>query len=178
MNHERPAPSEFRPEFGRYVSLVPDGDLVEFLTLQGVELADRCAGLPDAKASFRYAPGKWSVRELLGHVLDTERVFGYRTLALARGDSSDLPSFEENGYAAASGHDRVPIGELAEEFSHLRKSHVLLLRHLEEAAWGRVGSVSGFATSTRAMAFVLAGHAAHHAAVLARLYGVGAAPAA
>jgi uncharacterized damage-inducible protein DinB len=133
---------------------------------------DALSGLSDERASWRYAPEKWSVREVLGHVVDTERVFGYRALAIARGETYSLPSFDENAYAAIAGHDRAAIDRLAEEFATLRRSHALMLSHLDEDAWSRKGVVNGNPMSTRAMAFIMAGHVRHHARILTDRYGL------
>lgn len=168
----RPAPGEYPEFFERYISLLTHDTVVPVLNAQASAMHDALSGLSDERAAWRYAPEKWSVRELLGHVIDTERVFGYRALAIARGETYSLPSFDENAYAAIAGHDRAPIDQLAEEFATLRRSHVLMLSRMDEAAWSRRGVVNGNPMSTRAMAFVMAGHVRHHARMLTERYGV------
>lgn len=168
----RPLEGEYAEHFVRYVSLVEEHDILPVLNAQASTIHDALSGLSDARAATRYAPGKWSVREVLGHVVDAEQVFGYRALALARGEHVSLPSFDENGYADAAGHDRVPIDELAEQFATLRRSHVLMLKHLDRDGWTRVGSVNEHPTSARAVAFIMAGHVRHHARILTDRYGV------
>lgn len=168
----RPPPDEYPEFFERYVSLLTQDSVVPVLNAQASAMHDALSGLSDERAGWRYAPEKWSIRELLGHVVDTERVFGCRALAIARGETHSLPSFDENAYAAIAGHDRAAIDQLAEEFATLRRSHVLMLSHLEEDAWSRKGTVNGNTMSTRAMAFIMAGHVRHHARILTERYGV------
>jgi hypothetical protein len=168
----RPSPAEYFAYFERYVSLVPEGDVLPLLIYQVGAVRAACGPLSEERAGFRYAPGKWSVRQVLGHIIDTERVFGYRALCIARGEVLSLPSFDENAYGAAAGHDLCPLLELVEEFSALRQSHIHMLRHLDRTAWERVGRVNEHPTSTRAMAYIMAGHVRHHAAVLSERYGV------
>ena len=107
---------------------------------------------------------------MLGHVIDCERIFGYRALCLARGESQSLPGFEQDDYAAVAGHDAVPLSELVEEFASLRASHVHMFAHFDEPAWTRIGLVNGHPTSARAMAFVIVGHARHHVNILRERY--------
>jgi hypothetical protein len=172
MNPQRPLPGTHNPYFDRYISLIQEVDILATLDAQISHLRSGLAGLADEKAAYRYAEGKWSVRQVVGHVIDTERVFGYRALAVARGERTDLPSFDENVYASLAHHDSCPITELVEEFCELRSSHFRMFRHLDDSAWDRLGSVGGHATSARAMAFVIAGHTRHHASILASRYGL------
>ncbi|MBZ5588719.1 MAG: DinB family protein [Acidobacteriia bacterium] len=168
----QPEASEYDPYFERYVTLVRGGQILKVLEEQAGSVRRALSSLPGAIASFRYAPGKWSVREVVGHWTDGERVFGYRALAFARGEQAPLPSFDENEYARTSGHDSIPLGELVEEFSAVRAATLHLLRHLQPEAWTRVGVASGRPVSVRALAFIMAGHVAHHMALLHERYGV------
>jgi len=168
----RPAEAEYAPYFGRYISLVSESDVLEALRTQAKALPEGLRRLSEEKAGYRYAPGKWSVREVLGHLIDGERVFGYRSLRIARGDVLSLPSFDENQFAGAAGHDRCPLPELLEEFAALRTSHLLMYRHFDEVAWKRIGRVNEQPTSTRALAFIMAGHVRHHCSILSTRYGV------
>ncbi|HLA63823.1 MAG TPA: DinB family protein, partial [Rhodothermales bacterium] len=143
------------PYFERYTSLVTEDDLIDLLRRQGEAVPDALGTLDDAQAGHRYAPEKWTVREVIGHLTDTERVFGYRALALARDPGADLPSFDENVYAAHAPHDRVPIAALAEEFAALRRSHIYLFEALDAAAWNHAGRVSGGPGTPRGMAYIL-----------------------
>ena len=173
MRIGRPAAGEYAPYFERYVSRVPEDDVVPVLERQRAELRTAFSGVSEAKGGYRYAPGKWTVRELLGHVIDTERIFGYRALCIARGETAPLPGFEQDPYVANAGHDRWTLAELLEDFDAARRGDLALLSHLDEAAVRRVGTSSGHPTSVRAIAYILAGHVRHHLAVLAEKYGVG-----
>jgi hypothetical protein len=172
MKIDRPAPSEYHPAFQRYVSRVSEDDVLPALEKQPAELRAALGGLTEEQAGFRYAPGKWSIREVLGHVTDAERVFGYRALCVARGDVTPLPSFEENDYAANAGHDRYALRELLDEFEHLRRSNVSMLSHLDGGAILNVGNANGSPVSARALASIMVGHVRHHMAVLAEKYGI------
>jgi DinB superfamily len=172
----RPTPTEYFHEYERYISLVPDANIVDVLAEQRPALRTSLGSLPDDRAGFRYAPGKWTVRETVGHLIDAERVFGYRALWFARGDVQPLPGFDQDPFAATAHHDRFPIGELVDELCALRESHVLMFRHLDADAWKRHGAASGHPMSTRAAAFIMAGHVLYHAALLRDRYGIPVAP--
>jgi hypothetical protein len=176
MRIERPAAGEYAPYFERYVGRVPEADALPILERQRAEIRAALEGLPEAKGGYRYAPGKWSIRELLGHVTDTERIFGYRALCIARGETAALPGFEQDPYVANAGHDRWTLAELCEDFDAVRRANLAMLSHLDDTAVRRIGTSSGHATSVRAIAYILAGHARHHLAVLAEKYGVSPAP--
>ncbi|MDD5563740.1 MAG: DinB family protein [Thermoanaerobaculaceae bacterium] len=168
----RPEAGEYAPYFERYVALVPGEDPVAALEEQATTAGRMLRGLSEAGAGFRYAAGKWSVREVVGHCADAERVFGYRALSFARGEKAALPPFDENEFARLAGHDGVALAELLDEFAAVRAATLHLLRHLPAAAWQRRGVASGKEISVRAIAFVMAGHVAHHVAILSEKYGV------
>jgi DinB superfamily len=174
MKSSRPLPNEYDVAFERYVSHVPETDILAALERQPAELAAALASVPPEREGHRYAPGKWSIREVVGHMLDSERVMGYRALAISRGDKAALPGFEEKDYAATAGHDSRTLASLLEEIASLRASHVPMLRHLDEAAWVRIGTANSLPITTRALAYILVGHVRHHVAVLREKYGVGA----
>jgi hypothetical protein len=168
---ERPDPSEFAPSFAGYVKLVPEGDILACLAAQPGDLRRLLAGIPPERETHRYAPGKWSIREVLGHVCDAERVFGYRALCVGRGDKTALPGFDENDYAAASGADTRPLPALLEELERARLANLDVLRHLPEAAWRHLGTANHGPLSVRGQAYVMAGHVLHHMGVLRDRYG-------
>ena len=168
----RPTPAEYYSYFERYVSLVPESDVLSALSKQLKAAEEPWATRLEERAGFRYAEGKWTVRELLGHVIDTERVFGYRALSIARGETTSLPGMDEKQYASASGHDQCAARELVDEFAALRRSHVLMFRHLPESVWTKIGRVNEHPTSTRALAFIMVGHVRHHAEILVSRYGI------
>ena len=172
MSSVRPVSGTYSLHFAPYIALVTEPDVLAVLETQGAAFEPALRRLPAGAARARYAEGKWSVAQVVGHVVDCERVFGYRALATARGEKAALPSFDEDAYAAAAGHDDCPLDELLDELAALRRSHVLMFRHLDGAAWDRLGLVGGHPNAARAWAFVMAGHLRHHANVLRERYGV------
>ena len=172
MKSSRPNADEYDVAYERYVSRVPETDILSALERQPAELAAVLASVPPEREEYRYAPGKWTIRGVVGHVLDAERVFGYRALCVARGDKTSLPGFEENDYAANSGSDRRTLASLAAEFTSLRASHVLMLRYVDDASWVSVGSANALPVTPRALSYILVGHVRHHVAVLREKYGV------
>jgi hypothetical protein len=168
----RPRPDEFDPSYGGYVSLVPDSGFDEVLRGQPAELA-RCAeAVPGEREQFRYDEGKWSIREVFGHVIDAERVFGFRAFSFGRGETAPLPSFDENDYVARSRYHERPLETLVEEFRALREAHLLMLTWQAESDWVRKGTASGNSISVRALAYIMAGHVRHHIGILRDRYGV------
>ena len=172
MNLARPEAAEYAPFYAGYVARVSEDDVLKALSKQQDEVRALAGSLSAAKESFRYADGKWSVRQVLGHLVDGERVFGYRAFCFSRGEQAALPGFDENEYVAAAGADRFPAAELAEEFASVRASNLLFLRRLSAAEAARVGTASGKPISVRALAYIMAGHPRHHLAVLRERYGV------
>jgi hypothetical protein len=170
----RPSPDEFAPYYQRYVERVPGDDLVAALEAQTPRTLAVLGAVPEARAGHRYGPGKWSVREVVGHVADAERVFAYRALRFARGDETPLATFDENAYVARGGFDARPLAEIADEFAAVRRATLALFRGLDAGAAGRGGTASGWGVTVRALGYIIAGHELHHLAVLAERYGVGA----
>ncbi|HYE58379.1 MAG TPA: DinB family protein, partial [Rhodothermales bacterium] len=144
------------------------------LERQATELDALLRSLDEERARHRYAPGKWSVKEVLGHVTDAERIFAYRLLCIARGDQTSFPGFDENAYVPNSGADDRSMDDLLDEFAAVRRATLALLRGLPDAAMTRIGTANGQLVSVRALPFILAGHAQHHLNVLRERYGVGA----
>lgn len=172
MSHPLPRPTagDAAPYYFTYIDQVPDGDVLEVLAA-GVEETRSClAGLDEEQERLRYAPEKWSLREVVGHVLDTERLFGYRAFHMARGDAAPLPGMDQDAWAAASGAHHRPVAELLDELDLVRRGHLALFESLDAEAWERTGTASGFSFRVRAMPFILAGHEIHHRKVLAERY--------
>jgi hypothetical protein len=167
---QRPDAAEYAPHFEKYVSLVPAGDILATLGTQLEETLALVGGLSESQGDHRYAPGKWSIKEVLGHVIDAERTFGYRALRFSRNDLVPLPGFDQNEYVCHASFDRWPLRELGAELGHVRHSHILFFRHLEDAAWQRRGVASGHEVSVRALAYIIAGHVAHHVRILRERY--------
>ncbi len=162
----RPDAAEYPAAVKNYIRLVPDGDLRDFLAVQAEEFVTLVGPLDDAQALVKHAPYTWTIKQVVGHMADCERVFGYRAMRLSRHDTTPLPGFDENAYMAAIDFDRLPLGDLLAEFESQRRSNVLLLRHLDAEAWRRVGTINLHPMTVRAVAYVMAGHAAHHLAIL------------
>lgn len=167
----RPQPGEYEPDFGDYIGLPPDGDLMAFLDVQLAELRGLLGSLSEAESLHKHAPYTWSIRQVVGHMNDCERVFGHRVLRIARDDKTPLTSFDQTAYMQNSDFDRWPLGELLDEFEHVRRSHLLLFRHLAPEAWLRRGTVIGHPATARAFAWVIAGHAKHHLDILHKRLG-------
>ena len=168
----RPGAGEHVPYYGKYTSLVPDGSIVDTLRAQGAETAALLASVPAAKEEHRYADGKWSVKEVVGHMADAERVFAYRALRFSRGDKTPLASFDENTYVPAGAFGARTLPSLAEEFRAVREATIRLLDGLDESAMSRVGVAAENPITVRALAWIIAGHERHHVAILRERYGL------
>ncbi len=166
----RPVAGDVAPYYFGYVDLVASGDVLSILA--GGLAETRCAlrGIAPERETHRYAAGKWSVREVIGHILDAERVFGNRAFHMARGDQAPLPSMEQDDYVATGGADRRPLADLFDELEHLRESHLRMFRSFDRETWERVGTAAGVPFRVRAFPFVLAGHEMHHRRVLVEKY--------
>src|SRR5450755_1435130 len=154
----KPDASEHAAYYSRYVDLVADGDILGTLAGQIGSTLAQLQKVSDRDSLKRYAAGKWSVREVLGHMIDTERIFAYRALRFARNDRTDLPGFEQDDYIAAANFDQRPWLLLLEEFEAVRRSNVLMFRGLSEDAWQRQGVANGNPMSVRAAAYMIAGY--------------------
>ncbi len=168
----RPAETEYAPFYAKYVGLVPEADVLATLEGQIEDFRRFTKSVPPGRETYRYGPDKWSVREVIGHLTDGERVFGYRAFAISRGEQQALPSFDENAYVAQSGYDRIALADLADELVMVRRANLAVLRRLEPGAWTRMGTASGKPVSVRALAHVMVGHPRHHLAVLRERYGL------
>ncbi len=167
-----PNPDEYAPFYSGYVQRQIGTDVLLRLPEQAAEVERRFAAVPPEREGWRYAEGKWSVRQVLGHVIDAERVFGYRAMCIARGESKPLPGFDENEYVANAPFQHLAVADLLREFLALRAGHVLLFSHLSPADWSRLGNANGHPVSVRALPYIMAGHVHHHLEILATRYGV------
>ncbi|HEV2916068.1 MAG TPA: DinB family protein [Pyrinomonadaceae bacterium] len=166
----KPDQTEYAEYYGRYVSLVPGVDVLEALSRQLDDTLALLGRIDESQAAYRYAPEKWSIRELVGHMIDTERVFAFRALCFARNDASPLPGYDQNHYTSNASFDQYPLGELAAEFEHVRRATILMFKHLDEEAWRRRGTANNSEVSVRALAYIIAGHELHHGEVLRSKY--------
>ena len=169
----RPQPDEFAAYYQKYVQRVPDGDVVELLARQIEDTAALLAAVKEPDAGFRYAPGKWSIREVVGHLADSERVFAYRALRFARGDEMALASFEQDAWMPVAGFDHRSLADLIAEYRDVRRSTLALVRSLDAAAFARAGTASGNRVTVCALVYIIAGHERHHVAILRERYGLG-----
>ena len=169
----RPKPDEYPGSFKAYIDRVPDGDLLAFLDRQLAEKLALLRPLDPQRAQFRYAEGKWSVAELVGHITDGERIFAYRALRFARGDETPLPGFEENDYVPAGRFDDRALSDLLDEAAAVRAASLALFRGLPPDSFDRRGLANEQPISVRALAWGIAGHENHHLGVLRERYGIG-----
>jgi DinB superfamily len=170
----RPEPTEYAAIYSAYVDLVPEEDILAVLARQSEILRRVADSVTEAKETYRYAPEKWSVRELVGHLGDIERVFGFRAFCFSRGETAPLPGFDERLYIVHSGYADRSLESLAGDFVGLREANLHVLRGLDAAGWERTGIANSHPISVRALAFAMAGHFRHHLAVLRERYGIGA----
>jgi hypothetical protein len=166
----RPARNEYAAYYDRYISLVPEGDIVGVIEKQKDETLSLLRGISEDRAGHRYAADKWSIKEVVGHVIDAERVFAYRALRFGRGDSTELAGFEQDDYVKTGGFDGRTLADLACEFEHVRDSTISLLRNLDTVALARTGVASENLVSVKALVYIIAGHELHHMSVLRERY--------
>jgi hypothetical protein len=167
----RPEATEYAPFYANYIALVPDGDIVDVLEEQRRELVALLRDTSEEQGNTRHAPYTWSVKEVIGHITDAERVFGYRALCIARAEQTPLPGFDENAYVRSAGFDAYRLSDLVSEFDFLRRSHVCFFRGLNAAAAQRRGTANNAAVSVRALAYIIAGHTRHHHLILRKRLG-------
>ncbi len=167
----RPQDSEIAPHAKAYVDLVPGDDVLAILSEQIERTLALLSGIGDERASgFRYAPGKWTAKDIAGHLSDTERIFAYRALRIGRQDTTPLPKFEQNDYVEKAGSNERQLQDLVEELRLVRQASLALFRGLPEAAWMRCGRVSEWDLTVRGIAFTTAGHELHHYRILQERY--------
>jgi hypothetical protein len=169
----RPASDEAAPFYHGYIAEVRGENIAEQLAAQLREVEGLFASIEDKAALARYAPGKWSIKEVVGHLCDAERIFGYRLLRISRGDRTPLPGFDENAYVPAGQFDARPLRSLVDEFRAVRQATLALVQGVPAQRWGERGEANGQAISARAVAYILVGHVVHHLGVLRERYGVG-----
>ena len=166
----RPEPGEYDPYYDRYIALIPDADILTTLDNQRRQMMMLLCGRDEADGDFRYAPGKWTANEMLGHVCDTERIFAYRALRISRGDQTPIEGFEQDDYVKNGPFGHAPMSEMIEDYIAVRRATLTLLRNLDETAWARRGSANKKEISVRALAYLIAGHELHHKKILEEKY--------
>jgi hypothetical protein len=166
----RPAADEYSAFNPAYLTQVPEADVLPSLVRQPGELRQLLAGVDGAREHFRYAEGKWSIRQVVGHLSDVERVFGHRAYAIAKGDPAPLPGFDENAYVGVANFDARLLADLLDEFETVRRGNLFTLRNCSERQWLAAGVANGATVTVRALAFLLVGHVRHHMQILSARY--------
>jgi hypothetical protein len=166
----RPQAGEYAPYYDRYISLIAGEDILNTLDQQRRQMMLLLSGRDEEDGDFRYAPGKWSAKEVLGHVCDTERIFAYRALRFSRADATPLAGFEQDDYVREGPFAQRPLCDLIEDFISVRRATLSLLRNLDEAAWSRRGVANKNEVSVRGLAYIIAGHEVHHRRILEEKY--------
>src|SRR5215831_1441606 len=166
----RPAKSEYDPYYQRYISLVPDEDVLVALDQQLSETLILLRSLSEHHGAFRYEPNKWSVKEVLGHLIDTERIMAYRALRIARNDRTPIPGFEQDDYVLNGPYSALRLADLVDEFKAVRAATLSLFRNLRPEDWTRVGTANKNDVTVRALAYIIAGHELHHRHILEERY--------
>jgi uncharacterized damage-inducible protein DinB len=169
----RPNPDEYFEYYGKYIALVPDEDALSLLRDQFEDTLVLLRPLDEVRSRHRYAPGKWSVKEVVGHLTDAERIFAYRALRIARADTTPIEGFDENAYVPAGRFDERPLDDLIEDYERVRDATLSLFSGLDEEALVRRGTANDKTISVRAIAWIIAGHELHHRAILMDRYAIG-----
>lgn len=168
----RPDASEFHHFYAGYVAVVPDGDIRTILAQQRSECVARWRQIPESEAATIHAPYQWKVRQVLDHLTDGERIFGYRLFRIARGDQTPLPGYDESFYAAASERHPAPLADIIESFECLRQANLNLVRNLSDSVWNCTGTANNSHITVRALTYILAGHVFHHDVILRKRLGL------
>lgn len=166
--NQRPSEVEYTGDFGEYIRLVPEGNIIDILLAQEKQMTELLASLSESQGAYRYAEGKWTLKEVVGHIADGERVMTYRLLRFARGDQTPLPGFDQDVFMPPFGS--WTTAQLAEDYRAVRQSTITLLRGLPAEAWSRKGTANNVSITARALAYVIAGHELHHMGVIRNRY--------
>lgn len=170
MMLSRPSTEEYIPYHEQYIGLVGEGAVTELLASQLASTTELLSDIPEAQADYRYAEGKWTLKEVIGHISDTERVMSYRLLRAARGDKTPLAGFDQDEFMNAASFQDWSLSQIIEDYITVRKSTLSLLRGLSEEAWLRIGITNGSEVSARALAYIIAGHELHHLKIVHEKY--------
>jgi len=167
---KKPYKDEYALYYHTYIEKVPDGDVIKSMKKQIAEVKRLFKNVTKKQSVFRYSPGKWSVKEVLGHILEAERIFAYRALRFARNDKKDLHGFDENEYIHQSNYNETKLAELVEEFCSLRTSNMLMFKNFSDEMCLRFGTINGNKLTVRALAYIMTGHVRHHLKILKERY--------
>jgi uncharacterized damage-inducible protein DinB len=166
----KPKSNEYPSYYSRYIDLIKSEDILSVLENQNQDMHDLLSRISEEAATFRYAPEKWSIKEVIGHVIDVERIFVYRALRIARGDKTPLPGFEEDDYVKNANFDSRTLIDLSDEFRSVRESTLTMFSSFEEKIYSREGTASGLKFTVRSIPFIIAGHEVHHRQVIKDKY--------
>lgn len=166
----KPSPGDYLPFYQTYLDMTGDEDILESLARQAPQTRALLDSIPEKEAGYRYAPGKWSIREVVGHMIDVERVMAYRALCIARGEQQPLPGFEQDDYVREAGFDTCRLGDLAAEFELVRKSNLAMFSRFSPNAFEKRGIVSGGGMTVAALVYIIAGHERRHLQTLENRY--------
>lgn len=166
----RPEKTEYDPYYETYVSLVPEAEILPALENQIAEIENLFAEISEEKGAFAYAEGKWTIKELVGHLIDGEEIFAYRALRIARADETPIEGFEQDGYIENGEFNKQKLADLVEHFALLRRVNLSFFKNLSETAWQRIGTANNARISVRALAFIMVGHVRHHSNILKTRY--------
>jgi uncharacterized damage-inducible protein DinB len=166
----RPEPGEYAPYYDRYISLVAGSDILATLDAQRRQTITLLCGRDEDDGDFRYTRDKWTAKQVLGHLCDTERIFAYRALRIARGDQTPMAGFEQDDYVRNGPFAQIPLAEMIDEYIAVRHATLTLLRNLDEPAWTRRGVANNNEVTVRALAYIIAGHELHHRRILEEKY--------
>ena len=170
MEIARPTPEEFNEFYQDYIDQVPDGDILDFLKSQRLRMNELISSFPESRIDYRYADGKWSAKQVVGHVVDTEWIFTYRALRIARNDRTPMAGMDQNEFMAGANFGDRTLESLGQEFNHLRSASVELFSSFNEGVMSRSGTASGFPFTVRALIYIIGGHTEHHMCVLQERY--------
>ena len=166
----RPAENEYAPYYQQYIDQVNETDVMSVMRSEVDDLDVLLNRLPPEKETYAYAEGKWTIRQVIGHLIDGERVFGYRAFCIARGEQQNLPGFEQDDYLQTAPYHNIELEDLLSEMRLVRLSNIAMFRTLDEEAWNRTGTANHNSITVRALAFIMAGHLRHHMKVLRERY--------
>ena len=166
----RPSETEYAPDYQGYVDRVSETEILPVLRAQMDDLDALLGRVTADQETYRYAEGKWSIREIIGHLIDGERVFGYRAFCIARGEKQNLPGFDQNDYMLTSPYNSIELEDLLSELRLIRLGNLAMFRTFDEEAWNRLGTANENQVTVRALAFIMAGHVRHHMNVLRERY--------
>jgi hypothetical protein len=165
-----PEPKEFDPYYAGYIDRVGGKQLSRILRQQRARVLELLSSLSEEQAGYRYAPDKWSIKEVLGHLIDCERVFVYRAMSIARGEEQSLPGFDQDAYVVTGGFDDRSVADLAREYETVRNASLSFFESLRPETWLATGRANDVTVSVRAIGYIVPGHEAHHLAVLEERY--------